>query len=52
MIYPYNNASCLIKLYNASKAKPIDRKVVITNNPLDPRSNPPEFILILKGNVL
>ena len=35
MIYPYDNASCLIKLYNVSKAKPVDRKVVVTNNPLD-----------------
>ena len=48
MIYPYNNASCLIKLYNASKAKPIDRKVVITNNPLDPRLNPHELYSYLE----
>ena len=48
MIYPYDNASCLIKLYNASKAKPVDRKVVVTNNPLEAKLNSPELYSYLE----
>ena len=43
MIHPYNNASCIKKLYRASKVKPNNQKVVITNDPFDVGLNPPEL---------
>lgn len=43
MIHPYNNASCIKKLYQASKVKPNSQRVVTTIDPFDVRLNPPEL---------